>query len=238
MKLLAKSDIQKAKADEFRREREEGLKLARRVDALRQAQATEETALTKWRTDTLSQIQKEIKSLTEKKDSLSKEIKILEGKRKEALRPLDKEQESLEKQRVSLESQAESLKEREEKLLKEEKAVQKSKDVAALELRKAVDERRRASDFLSETEYHAHEMQLALAETETLKDKALFFKETTEKELSERELSIAAKERSLSLKEENLDKKATALNKRIKQIEDREATFERNLKRIKHGTSK
>lgn len=60
MKLLAKSDIQKAKSIERQQLVNEGLKLAKRVDDLRDVVAQEEAALEKFRRERLKQIHKEI----------------------------------------------------------------------------------------------------------------------------------------------------------------------------------
>lgn len=69
MKLLKKSEIAKAQAEDKRREIEEGLRISRKVDALRELWASEEQAFEKWRTKILE----EIKELSEKRDALKKE---------------------------------------------------------------------------------------------------------------------------------------------------------------------
>lgn len=85
MKLLSKSDVQKAKSLDRQREIDEGLKLARRVDALREIAAAEESSLAKFRIETIAKIHDEISILAAKRDELQIEAdSILENARNEA----------------------------------------------------------------------------------------------------------------------------------------------------------
>lgn len=92
MKLLKKQEVDRLKAEERRQQIEEGLKVARQVDTLREVRAAEEESLQKFRRETVGSISKEITELTLKRDALKVEVAVLEGKRVVALKPLkDKE---------------------------------------------------------------------------------------------------------------------------------------------------
>lgn len=73
MKLLPKQLINTAKATERKKEIDEGLALARKVDALRELKATEEQELLKWRENSLKTIQYEIRQFIEERNSLKEE---------------------------------------------------------------------------------------------------------------------------------------------------------------------
>lgn len=89
MRLLPKSEIDKHKANERQAEIAEGVKLAKRVDKLRETVVNEEQALKTFRVQTLEVIGEEIKANTVKRDALRTEVKDLEERRAIALEPLD-----------------------------------------------------------------------------------------------------------------------------------------------------
>ena len=70
MKLLKKSEINTLKAQERKAEIDQGLKLSRRVDVLRETAAQEEASLEAFRRSSIKAINEEIKQLTYVRDSL------------------------------------------------------------------------------------------------------------------------------------------------------------------------
>lgn len=91
MKLLAKKSIDSAKATERKKEIDSGLALARKVDTLREARATEEENLKNYRLTALAQVQYEIGQFIETKNNLEKQCNEARDLRKELLKPLDEE---------------------------------------------------------------------------------------------------------------------------------------------------
>lgn len=89
MKLLDKKVIAEQKSSERKREVEEGMKLAKSVDALRTTHAEEQQKLKKFRDETLKLIKVEIGDLEKVRESLKKEIVVLEEKKKKAQAPID-----------------------------------------------------------------------------------------------------------------------------------------------------
>lgn len=88
MKLLNKDDIAHKKAQERQREVEEGLKLAKKVDSLREVRAAEEVALHTFRDETLKTIKASIVELEARAAILRAEVVKLEKRKAEALEPL------------------------------------------------------------------------------------------------------------------------------------------------------
>jgi hypothetical protein len=80
MKLLEKNEISKIKGIERKMEIDEGIKLAKRVDTLRELSAKEQTSLSKFRDESLKQIRIEIDSLITERNNLILENKELEKK--------------------------------------------------------------------------------------------------------------------------------------------------------------
>ena len=80
MKLLDKQEITRQKSLERKLEVEEGIKLAKRVDTLRELSSKEQTSLSKFRDESLAQIRKEIDSLITERNNLILENEELEKK--------------------------------------------------------------------------------------------------------------------------------------------------------------
>jgi len=74
VKLLPKSKLEEQKAKEKFQQQEEGLKLARKVDSLRELHAQEEEKIATWRNETLEAVGKEISDLLTVKEKLISEI--------------------------------------------------------------------------------------------------------------------------------------------------------------------
>lgn len=79
MKLLSKIEINTLKSVERKKEIDEGVKLAKKVDTLREVASKEESNLRKFRIETLAIIQSEINLKIKERDSLLEEIKKLKN---------------------------------------------------------------------------------------------------------------------------------------------------------------
>ncbi len=79
MRLMKKSEVEKLKILERKREQDEGLKLARRVDSLRELAANEESKYTKFRDGMIGEIQKQINEKQAELDALERMIKNLKS---------------------------------------------------------------------------------------------------------------------------------------------------------------
>lgn len=78
MRLLDKKEITADSVLERKRQIEEGVRLAKRIDALRQTELQEQANLGKFRIQTLKILKKEVDMLQAKKKALLKEIETLE----------------------------------------------------------------------------------------------------------------------------------------------------------------
>lgn len=76
MKLLPKSQVLQRVNEKRRFEIEDGVQLAKKIDALREAYAEEEQKLYKFRTETMKIVHKEIDVLIQDRDDLKREVEI------------------------------------------------------------------------------------------------------------------------------------------------------------------
>lgn len=88
MILPRATDINKAKTIETKRQIDEGMALARKVDLMHEMKVEQEYELMKWREITLKGIQEEINTFTAQRDTLIAEIRIAQVKRDKLNEPL------------------------------------------------------------------------------------------------------------------------------------------------------
>ncbi len=81
MKLLSRLEINNLKGGERKKEIDEGVKLAKKIDLLRETAAKEEANLAKFRTESLKIIREEIFDLTNFKQKIMEEIMALKNAR-------------------------------------------------------------------------------------------------------------------------------------------------------------
>lgn len=233
MRLLAKREIDILKSTERTQVANEGLKLAKRIDALREVNAQEEASLAKFRNKTLGIITGEILSETAKKDGLKQEVQELEDRKAEALRPLTKELEMIKQSQQVLNEKSETLGNWRDEL------DTKDSELTEREIQVSFEEKR-VKDMHTRTEG-------LLIETATIKDNAerqdILASETLRKAEQEsslriekamqREEWVAMREATSYSKEEELKEKETELENGFIRLRDRESTYARNISRLK-----
>lgn len=233
MRLLQKSDIAKAKSVAQRRDIEEGVKIAKRVDNLREVAAQEEAALIKFRKETLAKIHAETQQASQEKDSLVSEVAVLRKERKELMRPLDKEWGEITKEHAVLAEREQSVEAQEIVLHKEAAELKKAvKQVSDSLVRTATKEASAIEQLLSASQTRK-EAKLALKEAQCVEAKAIRLAKDVREELIHRDMAMATREREYTMKEEKLSERESALEKEWKLLNDRKAMFERRIKKPK-----
>lgn len=81
MKLLNKQEVEILKSNERLQTVGEGLKLAKKIDVLRETASKEESNLAKFRIETLRLIQEEIRTLNGVKTNLEEEVQALRNEK-------------------------------------------------------------------------------------------------------------------------------------------------------------
>lgn len=233
MKLLTKSEVAKAQADVKKQEIDEGLKLARKVDNLREIKAQEEASLEKFRRETVSKINTEISLLDTKKSEVLKEVSTLEKARKKLMEPLDDEWKKIHVANLAIGEKVQNLNEKESLILKREKETRIAFKETNNLLAKTILKDERAAELLLKADRKSTQANTVLKNAKEIEAKALSFKKEVEKELVERDIQAAVRERSLDMRDINLKKKESSLEKEWELLEDRKAMVERRIKNKK-----
>ena len=187
MKLLSKSEVVRAKSIERQQQIDEGLKLAKKVDSLREIVANEEEALNKFRTQTLEEIHQQITSKSKELEYLVSEVNDLEKRQKEALRPLNKEREEIQALRESVEESFRELREREVTLTQQERDVEKKqKDVLSKE--------KRANLLVADAQSRLVDADILKKEASEAKKQGIAIRTSAEQFLEKAEKEISAKQ--------------------------------------------
>lgn len=238
MRLLTKSEITRQKSVERKTEIDEGVKLARRIDEMRETLAKEEANLAKYRSETAPMVMKETDVLIEKRTTLQKDIAELKKKRRELMQPLDAEWKKVKDGQKELERKESDLKDRVCLIENREEKLSQHEQQLAIEKGRIADEKKRSTATLVEvSELHA-QAQADTVEADRRLAEATVYCENQYKILTSRETDLAARERENVLRQKSLTAREKEVNLREKFINDKYQTLLRaqtyvSRKRIK-----
>jgi len=221
MRLLKKSEISVAKAQEKRSEIEQGLQLAKRVDTLRQTAAEEEASLIEFRKKTVAQIHKEIGEVQIELDAVRRELETVKADRDYGTKKIDQERIRLEKKESELVKLAMALDKRSFEINEQHKWVISETERLLKEREDVTAMRKRAVGYTDKKEEDMKEASRIRREAEQSLNTISIFVAVEGKKLMEKEADLATHEAGIKKKAEELEKKATELNDREKQINDR-----------------
>lgn len=228
MRLLSKSDVTTAKAQERKRDIDEGLKVARRIDSLREIATNEEKSLQEFRKRTLEAIHADISTESAKLDVLRSEIGGLEERKRIALIPIDEEREKLDGIREMLDERTTDLDKRETAVKQMEVSATAFNKLAQDNLSSANTieaEARKAFDNASKT---SQEAQTAMQTAILFRTDAETFKRESEQRLEQRESQIKATEARQKNRDKAQDERERELNNRESFVRDREQMKQKN----------
>lgn len=233
LKLLKKSEIVVLKSQEKQREMDAGLKLAEKVDTLRETRATEEESLRLFREKTIAGIHEETKVLVQEKTVLEHEVAQLKEDRARALVPLDQAFAQIEENEKRLETVDTELKERAFLLAEREASHELQKKQILDEERRVVGEKKRADQLLAEADNWRTETKRVLTLEQIRYEEAEALKQKSQETLNASIAEAFARKEYLDKRAEALtQKEATLIEKEVLLI-DREKTLEREFKRLK-----
>jgi len=234
IKLLPKQEISRLQAEEKRVAIQEGVKLARRVDNLREIAAQEEASLASFRTATLTEIKKQTDDAKSKRDSLLKEVADLRKEIQDGTQVLDirenvlvSREEDLVKQQKDIETRSFSLK------TLTEKVILKEKQLEALE-QKLKNTWNVLVAFGKDVEVVYEQATTALNDVQSRAEATLSVINEVNEDLKVRDIAVASRERDVIIKEERVENTRKQLEEREKQLLDRELTLEREFNRLKN----
>lgn len=233
MRLLDKREVDTAKATDKKREVDEGKKLAKTIDNLREVKAQEEASLTKFRRETVKTIHEEISRKTEERDALKRENDILKEERAILQEPLDKAWEDYHNAKAQLDEREEGLSELKTTLAGEKRKldIQGKESVSAST--RAASWEGIARRLLSEAEAAGVEANRILEKAQRTKTLSDEMADKVRKELMHRDMMASSRERSVTMREADVESEKIELAKEWILLKDRQTMHERNLKRTK-----
>lgn len=222
MKLLSKLEAQQAKNSEQRVVTEAGLKLAKKVDELREMNSKEELNLEKFKNETSKIVQKQIDDLITKKNALDYEVRVLEGKNKLLKKPFEDEWESISnKTIIDLENMDASLKRRESEVSKTEIELYERTRLFFAEQNSLRDKLRIAEQNAEETDRKLKEVDEIWTNSKLRESEVNRTLDAKVKDMSEREANVASQERDFAIREDAIKSASKALAQREKFINDK-----------------
>ncbi len=233
IKLLSKQEINQRQALQRHSEIEEGRKLAKRVDNLRELAVEEEASLASFRANTLKAINADIKKATTEHEVILNQVKELRGELetgfselKKAERVLKLKEEDLVLRENQVEKRIDLVKEKEKQVRKD---FEENQTIASrleyansrlVQINLEADEKMQAANDMYE------DADFKKAHTERLYERVM-------KELHDKDITVASKERDLIIRAGHLDELKEALRVKELTLIDREQTLEREYKRLK-----
>ncbi len=233
MRLLKKQEITAAKAKEQHQAVAEGLKLAKKVDALREVSAQEEASLAQFRVKTLENIGKDIAAMEQVRDALVTEVQLLTGRREDALAPLDSYKKQLYEEALALEYREETL---------DLKAVGLDKRDYDLHHREFAATKKEHNNEVVHTQVEAMFQEASTLKVSAVKEaiKASELLRTAEAKAKvfeanalEREVWVKKREDAVAAAEETNRARQAELEKEWSRLKDAQATHQRTIKRDK-----
>lgn len=233
MKIPSKQEVSTSKALERKREIDEGLKIANKVDTLRKLASTEQNNLIKFRDESLQSIKEEIANYVDSRDSLQREVDALKEQRVSLQIPLDKEWIIVNLAKQDVVTAKENIYATLEGLKKSEKSYAQSLKELELERIKVGNLKASANESFSLAEKIKDEASRILDEAN---------QETNEiyEEMNLREQQLHSKEQDILIKEIDVKNGKDANERERKeiisikaQLADERATLERALLRTK-----
>ncbi len=232
MKLLDKKTLATEKSLEKKKDIDEGIKLARKIDDLRQKRLQEESGLSKFRDEASKTIQSEIDLLILKRNSLELEVSGLNSYKDTALIEVELGKKSIKQARNDIQDERELLNQRTIYLNQlQETTVQSSKE---LEIEKdriesiktdVIDKQNKASALKNSAQKLLEDSQSKCGIMHSLLDQR-------EKALALLEKGLAFREVDLINKTKLLDMRDIAQNNRERAINDKYQTLLRTEKRL------
>lgn len=237
MKLLDKKTVNTDLARDRKAQIDEGIKLATKVDVLRETVVKEEGNLQRFRTETVAAVQVEIDGYIRQKDNLKTEISVLEENKRVLEIPLtdkwadvhDAEAKLLKEKQVWVEK-SDILKLREDEVEREERSVEMEKG-------KAIDLNHLASQNFARSESTLKSAHEEAADMRNRAQIVLSSAELRELAVKEKEEEVEKREIEVTLAWEHTRAKETDLAHRERRLKDGWETLERTIKRlgIKNG---
>lgn len=235
MKLLDRKTVNTLVTSQRKSQIDEGVALAKRIDALRVTLASLEAQQASFTEGMQNELRKKTQPLHEELGNLTREVLDLKEQRKALLKPLNEEWERVRERERVIQGKEIYLDERLQLLSEQEAQRQIREKELVVETQRLVREREAADENLKQAEEIRERAEQVSRETEATRARVLEELVNQEELLDLRDESLAARERELDIEKKSLALRSKELDIRQKQLEDREATLARNITRLQNG---
>lgn len=234
-RLLDKKTIHAEVAGAKKAQIDQGVAIAKKVDALRETHAEEEKKLELLRVVTTRRIKDEIDGLIKIKDGLQDELEVLRQQRQEALQPFDALQRDIETRKGVIEAKEQELWTKQAQI--DSKLAELAKDKANIENELARTEtlKKQAGDYLETAACELNNARIAAQGVQLESNKILNDALLRDKNLTEREESVTFRENQVQLKVSNTQKKEEDLILRELQLQEGWKNLQKTAERVKQG---
>lgn len=231
MHLLKKSTIQSEAQRERKKQIDEGIFIAQKVDALRQTLGNLQAQNAKFLSEVEGELEKRTQPLLQKINYLKEEITDLEEKRKLLLVPLDKEWTEFHKKQASQNDKEKSLNSKGEVLSQKAEKLKEIGLGLKGKLFKVKTRERELIKTQSLAEENLYLSKMTKKEAEDLKKHSIEEAKEITQDLKDREAKVAVKEREVEMITKSQDSRQIEQDEREKWLKDRNETLQRTINR-------
>ncbi len=233
-RLLPKQEIAAQKAGERKLEVDEGRKLAKKVDDLRELYGQEQAKFEQFKAGATREAKELTTTLRGQIQALQSDVADLEQRRQTALAPLDAEKAQLTAERATLEAEKEHLYQEKERSVQVFDSLNHDKEMTRVTYDRILEMRKDLDKLIADASADRKDTGGILNDA---KEKRAIMEaeiESRERTLSHSETALYMRNVDLDNRERNLRVKEEELVKRERAVEDRYATLLRTEQRI-HG---
>jgi hypothetical protein len=232
MKLLKKSTIQKDIAEQKRQQIDEGLTIARKVDALRLTLANLEGQHAKFIEGMKAELERQTGQLSKDVDNKRQEVAYLEAERLELIKPLTAEWEEVAKKSAEIEQIKSDLLVVSAETLKKEKVLENKTRLESEALNRIKVRERELIRVYDGVAQNLQDTERIKQETITEKNRWDKYYDIKNAEFAEREKGITSYLFTLDKRKEQIEVEEKEIVNEKLRLKDQRETLERTLARI------
>jgi len=233
MKLLPKSVVNSELASQKKKQIDEGLMIAKKVDALRETLSSLEEQHRRFLGSMEIELKLQTKPLLDEIAHRKAEIKQLSLKREELLVPLTKEWSEVNEERKKIDKITEQMSKERAILNRNNELLEKRLKKEKENIFKTNTIRNELAKILKQQEENERATANTLKTAEVTKTKTLKELEEKTKLIKSRDAEVAVREREVLMQQEELDLERKFINEEKIRLLDQRATLERAFNRIK-----
>lgn len=233
MRLLSKNEVDVAKSSDKKREIDDAVRIASKIDSLRKTSAEEESRLSKFRAESLKKTQEEIDSLIKEKTNLEKDVESLKEERAKLLVPLDAEWEKVNARKSEIERIEQELGHRRIDVESKERDIKRLQSELSLEEGRIHDRREEVNKMSDQAQLEKSEAEVILREAQARNELSIIQCEARLNEVTRRENDLSYRIIDLENREDFVKKREIEQNQRDRQINDKYQTLQRTINRVK-----